>query len=231
MPDVTMELDTAQASAYLRSVYSDQLPFALSSAINKSATGGQAVQREHQREIFDVRRPMFVDRAVKISKFARKADDVPEARMRIEPPGGRKRADVIDKFETESLKRPRFSDALWVPTDNVTVDGIVMKGWRPRQLKFQKWGHGPKARVLRGRRKTFMIRYNRAAPEGLSRNGMLSGLIFERDGPDLTLLYTRHATVPIKPELHFQDNIRRHVLDNWDANFLAAFDRAARTVK
>lgn len=240
MPDVTIEVDATQASAFVRAVWSDQLPFAESAAINQSALGGQRIQREHQRRIFEVRRPQFVDRAVKIAQFASKRQEIREARMRVEPVGasrgrqldpGNRRADILAKFETETLKRPKKADALWVPTDAVTVDGTVMKGWRPRELKFQSWGQGSKARVRRGRRRTFMILYGRAKEGGLSREGLASGLIFERDGDRLDLLYTRHGSVPIEPELKFRENITRHVLDNWDANFAQAFGRAMRTAR
>lgn len=57
-----MTLDnTTQASAFVQAVWRDQIPFATASAINAVAKGGQDVQRAHQREVFTVRRPRFVD--------------------------------------------------------------------------------------------------------------------------------------------------------------------------
>jgi len=216
--DVTMELDTRQASAFVRAVWADQLPFATSKAINDSAKGGQVVQRAHQRAIFEVRRPDFVDKAVKISKFANKKQDVPEARMRVEPPGGRKRADVIDKFETDRTKRARFSKSLAVPTRHVprTAGGIIRKGWRPKDVvgkEFRLRGLAFRGVVVRG-------------PDG-------RGTIFaaEEGGRQIAALYQLVPEVSIEPELHFVDNIRRHVLDNWDANFNRAFTAAMQTAR
>jgi hypothetical protein len=226
MAIVTLELRGAEhVNRFLTEVYRDQLPFVQSTAINASARDFQAAQRAHQRSLFHVTRPDFVDRSVKIKPFATKARL--EARISIDPPGGRKRADVIDKFEDQWSKRPRYSDGLWVPTDAVKgADDRVMPAYRPKKLKLKAWGRGPKARVLR------------AGGRGTGRAGIVAiikgrsqGWIFERDGDDLELLFHRAAKVDIMPDLFFVKNANRVVTERWVPNFLAAFDRAMRTAR
>jgi len=223
MPDVTMELDTRQASAFVRAVWADQLPFATAKAINDSAKGGQEVQRAHQRTIFKVRRPQFVDRAVKISQFAKK--NTPEARMRVEPPGGQKRADILAKFETEDTKSPFRGRSIAVPSAAVprTGAGVIRKGWRPSELFAQGQRYGDRAML--GDKDTILVW-----------GGWGKGTIFRFRGRgkkagSMEVLYQLVRSVPIEPELHFQDNIRRHVLDNWDANFNRAFMAAMQTAR
>jgi len=250
--DVTMELDTRQASAFVRAVWADQLPFATSKAINDSALGGQKVQRAHQREIFTVRRASFVDRAVKIAQFAKK--DALEARVRVEPPGGQKRADVIAKFEDMTIKGPFRGTSIAVPTRHVprTGAGIIKKAWRPKSLLGGgKAGSSDRLlpgggvlvgnETMQGKKHVFLIRrssgkgtifmrinprnaakYKAAGEDGVRRN--------LRDA-NLVPLYQLVPRVSIEPELHFVDNIRRHVLDNWDANFNRAFTAAMQTAR
>lgn len=221
--NVTMELDTRQANAFVRAVWSDQLPWATAKAINDSALGGQRIQREHQRKIFTVRRPQFVDRAVKIAQFAKK--ETPEARMRVEPPGGQARADVLAKFETEHTKSPFRGRSVAVPTGAVprTAAGIIRKSWRPSQLFADAQRYGDRAML--GAKDTILVW-----------SGWGKGTIFRfrgrrRKSGSMEALYQLVPRVSIEPELHFHDNIRRHVLDNWDANFNRALMTAMRTAR
>ena len=221
-PDIIV--DTAPASAAMRAIWSDQIPFSLSTGINNTAKDVQTRQRAHQRSIFEVRRPSFVDRAVKIKPFAKKRSLA--ARIMVDPPGGQARADVIGKFERNREKRPFSGSRLAIPSDNVprTAGGIIKKRWRPRNFKLRPHGRG--SRVLPGKGHAVMVGDPKIVaffkPSG-------RGGIFERDGPDLVHLYTFVARVPIRPNLQFVANARRVAGQVWEVNFTRAFKRAVNT--
>ncbi|MGE0456424.1 MAG: hypothetical protein AB7I13_00250 [Vicinamibacterales bacterium] len=221
-----LQVDADHAAAAMRAIWQDQLPFATSSAINRTALDFQKAQRAHQASIFRIRRPAFVQNAVKIKPFSSKKSLA--ARVMIDPPGGQARADILTKFETDTQKFPFRGTRLAVPTDNVprTGAGIVKKGWRPKDLGLSAHGSGSRAlpgkghMVLKGKRRTVAF----LRPGG-------RGGIFERDGDELVPLYWFVPSVPIKPTLHFESNTKRTVERQWASNFTTAFDRAINTAR
>lgn len=220
---ITVTTNAKDVSRDLLRIFEDQIPFATANAINATALDLQKTQRAHQRRVFTVRREEWVDRAVKMKRWARKHRL--EAHVGIAAPGGRRRSEILAKFEDQNVKRPLKAEALWVPTDEVLVDGIVMDGWRPKQMGFKLRGSGPKARVLVGTtKKAVMIRYH-SGQRAPSLGGQ-TGLIFERDGENLNLLFHRQPEVGINPELNFHANAQRTVRDRFEPNFAVAFNRA-----
>ncbi|HWK90243.1 MAG TPA: hypothetical protein VNP72_09615, partial [Longimicrobium sp.] len=128
-----------------------QAAFALSRAINETAKDFQQAQREHQRSAFTVRRPAFVDNAVKIKPFATKSSLT--ARISIDPPGGRARADILTQHEHGGIKRPR-GKSIAIPKEvGTNKAGIVTKGQRPRVLDFKQHGSG---NVMKGAKRTIL---------------------------------------------------------------------------
>lgn len=231
-----VEARTDEVADWILRLNRDQIPFATSLAINRTALSFQERQREHQRSIFHITRPVWMDRAVKISRFARKSRL--EALVEIAPPGGKvRRGSIITKFEEDEFKLPYRRTHLLVPTRNVLdANNRILEGWRPKDLQLRVWKRGPNAKILRGRKRTFMIRYNEGvgAPEGgkaYNRKGKNRGVIFERDGPDLVPLYVLRRKVDIDPELNFVENAQDVVQDMYDEHFTEAFDEALRTAR
>ena len=127
-----------------------QLPFGIMLAINDTLKDAQKLQRTYQRGIFTVRRPLFVDRAVKIKPFATKR--TLEGRMSIDPPGGRSRRDILTKFESGGRKQSRRGRHVAIPIGaRRTKAGIVQRGQRPKALGLVRRGRG-----ARGKRRTFV---------------------------------------------------------------------------
>lgn len=214
---VTIETNALEVAGLLGRLFRDQVPFALSQAINDVAKEAQTVQRAHQRRVFTVRRPQFVDRAVKIRPFSTKRS--PVAVLRIEPPGGRARADILTKFEDQTVKRPRDGRSIAVPSKvKRTAAGIVRKAERPSALELRGSG-----RVLRGARGTYLIR----TPRG--------GVIIQRSGrrgaKQSRVLYYLEPEVRIRPDLDFVENITRVVGARFEDRFSARFDLAVRTAR
>lgn len=238
---IEIELDGAeQLGAFVRAVYSDQLPFATSKAINLTAKDFQAAQRAHQRTIWQIKNPRFVDSAVKIKPFATK--QVQAATVRVDPVGGMRRASVLTKFEDESVKKPFGShQRIAVPTPNVkrTATGGIPKGWRPKNLGLQGFkGEGHAKRKKQNTRVRVFSRKGRSVLVG--RDGIVAiqnpggrGVIFQRDprGRKTTALYWFKPAVPIKPELRFFENAQRAVQAKWDSNFSKSFTEVMRTAR
>ncbi len=237
MPDIILEDNIEELTPVVRAVYSDQMPYAIASAVNRTALDAQRFQRGHQRRIFDVTRPDFVDRAVKIWPFANKRDiDSPEgirARLIVDPPGGRRRRDVISKFEEDETKRPHRSRFLWVPINAPTKN----PDWTPKGLRLRKQRFSRRSRVGRegGRARQAVILRSQEKPGvfGIIRKDGETSMIFERERGDdeLNLLWVSRKSVDIHPNLRFVENITEEVGRRWEGNFVAAFDRAIQTAR
>ncbi len=224
--NLDLVVDTDSASRFMRDLWRDQLPFATSRAINQTAVHFQAEQRQHMVSIFNVRRPTFVLRAVKVKPFSTKR--LLRARVMIDPPGGRKRADILTKFESQTEKTPFSGSRIAIPTDNVprTPAGVVRKRWRPKNLNLR--GHGSGSRALPG--KGHMVLVGDKKTVAFLKPGGRGG-IFERDGPDLIPLYWFAPRVRIRPNLRFVHNARSAVRRRWERNFTSAFNESIRTAR
>ncbi len=212
-PLLDVEFDSRDTERFLGGL-AKQTSFALSVAINDTLKDAQKVQRSHQRRVFTVRRPQFVDRSVKIKPFATKR--TLEGTMAIDPPGGQQRSDIIAKFERGGQKRPRDGRHLAVPIDvKRTKAGVVTRRNRPKGFLFKRVG-----RSIRGERRTFII-------PGVG--------IFQRVGrrknSRIRLLYAFKTQVRIDRRLDFITNAERVVRQMFDRNFDRAFDRAVATAR
>ena len=226
--DVKLEIQgEQQLSRFVRSMYRDQIPFATSLAINNTAQRFQARQREHMRDVFNVRNERFVDRSVKIKPFSSKKRLA--ARVAIDSPGNRD--DILGKFEAGGTKKPE-GRSLLVPRDELrTKTGRVRARERLKKFDFRRVGPGRTVfsrkgtGIFKGRRRTFMIRESGGR-----------GLVFRRTGPGDTgsfqgtkLLWVLTPEGDIQPSLDFAKNARKIVEDVFDEEFSKAFDRAIRT--
>jgi len=243
--DIIVKTNAKEVSDSLRSMFQDQIPFATSQALNRTALDFQKVQRSHQRMIFVVRRPTWVDRAVKITQFSKKA--LLEAIIAVAPPG--ERADILAKFEEDTKKTPLSGRSVAVPTRYVpkTPAGIIRKGWRPSDLLGgAKTGSSHKAlpgggmllgnEVTRGQKRTFLIRkpdgsgtlFMRIEEEAAARKKKAGadGVRRHLKDKELVPLYQFVPSVGIEPELNFEENAQDTVQRRFEENFAAAFNAA-----
>ncbi len=192
----------------------NQLPYAMALAINDTLKDAQQTQRLYQRRVFTVRRPKWVDRAVKIKPFATKR--TLEGRMSVDPPGGQRRADILTKFETGGRKQSRRGRHVAIPIEaRRTKAGIVQRGQRPKALGLVRRGRG-----ARGKRRTFLVPHVG---------------IFQRVGRGrrsrVRLLYLFEHSVPIPASLRFVENAKDTVHEKFGPNFSRGMDRAMRTAR
>lgn len=216
------------ANRFVKTVFRDQIPFATSVAINRTALAFQEDQRQRMADIFTIRRKRFMERSVKIKPFARKHSL--EAKIQIDaPPAGPKKDDIFAKFETDSHKTPFRGRSVAVPTEHVsrTPTGVIRKGWRPKELLEGGTQHGEgrvfkkRGNVFRGNKRTFLVR----RPGG-------RGTIFQRKrGGDVVPLYQLVPRVSLPPDLEFVETATKTVAREWDDQFARAFDFAIRTAR
>lgn len=219
--DIIVDTNAAEISEFMRRLYADQMPFAVATAINRTALDFQKAEREGLQERFTIRRS-WVLQGVKINRgdFATKTNL--EARIHVDPA-----RDFLVKFEEGETKRPISGSRLAVPDEaRRTKKGVVSKTQRPRALKFVKHGEGVKAVVYRGQKRTFMI----LRPGG-------QGEIYQRYGrrgrgggsARRLFIFTPEAETP--ETLEFEATAERVVQDRFEMNFSEAFDRAVRTAR
>ncbi|MEK9505145.1 hypothetical protein [Gaopeijia maritima] len=224
MTGISIQTNAPEVAKALQLFERDQFPFVTSLALNLLGNEVQKAQRTHQYKIFDVTQKTFAERSVKIRREDRSTKQNHSVTIRYETPGQKRREDLFTKFEDDTEKRPFKADFLWAPVEAPRKQ----RDWRPKHLGLERQEASPRSRVGRGRRrnrqaviyhgkrKTFAIIY---------RDGRQS-FIFERDYDELVLLYASVESVPIEPELDFEDNARRVVVQEAAAQFGRAWDRA-----
>ena len=128
-----ISIDVSDVQRQLGSLHK-QLPFAASQAINATSKDVQKAIINRIHNVFNVRRPLFVQRSVKI-RFAKKHDL--EAQIAIADLGGKPTADILSKFETGDDKLPTRSRVLAVPAGDIrrTARGIITKQQQLGNLK------------------------------------------------------------------------------------------------
>lgn len=225
---VTVHTNAAQVSRTMLRLFRDQVPFANARAINRTAKEGQKRERAHMVDVFTIRRPAWVSRAIKIKPFARKRS--PSATVQVEPPGGPQRADVLARHERAHQREPVGGQSLAVPIDvRTSTREIVKKRDRPKAYAFShvRTGAGG-AEVYEGRRRTFMVRYADGSGWILRRTGPGTwGSLFE----GTTVLYRLVPEVPIEARLDFVDTMVRTVTTTYASYFRQEFARAVRTAR
>lgn len=205
-----------------------QIPFAMSNAINDTAKRIQEYQRRYMNMVFEVRRASFVNRAVKIKPFAKKT--LPVAVLKVEPPGGPARANVITRHERGGDRRPTSGRALSVPIEaRRTKAGVVRKNERPRAFAFNRAYSSMRTRseVYLGNRRTFMVR--KADGSGFIAQRTGAGRTGTREG--IRVLYALKTRTPVPARLQFVENARFVFDREFTSIFAMAYTRAIQTAR
>lgn len=214
--NIRVQVDTKELVRRMGAL-AQKAPQALANGINKTAEELQRVQRESQRRAFTVRRPQFVDRAVKIKPFARRNSLF--AIVMIDPPGGQDRASILTQHEQGGQKHARSGSRVAVPIEaRRNKSDIVQKGQRIRALNLHKEG----GRII-GARRTFMVKGPN--PAVLQRVG-------KGKRSKVRVLYSLERSVPLRPRLHFKQNaervVRQSFARNSEAGIIEAIERARK---
>ena len=203
-PDIGVEINVSVKNAVgmLRHLHRQQLPFAVSVALNDTSNDVQsAVRQRLPQDGFTLRRRQFINNTIWRKPgldFANKQSL--SAGVRIHP-----ERDVLAKFETDSIKAPSQGKSLAVPIAARPSKGaVVPKSLWPRSLG----------------RSAFKLKLRKGG-EGL----------FRRIGKGLQLLYVFKSVVPLRKRLHFADTARSIVTQMWPKRMDDALAKAIRTAK
>jgi hypothetical protein len=208
----------------IRTLFRDQERFARAMALNATALAAQAAQRAQMESIFTVRNRQFVSRAVKFKPRATKRS--PVAVLRLEPPGGMARADILGKFETETEKRPHRQGG--GPSSGMAILAVPLPA-----LRRTGSGRPAKADAIAGRQ---WIRVNdrTQVSDDLVRVMVTAttGVIYRRKARGGTIpLYVLVASVPLEPELRFVATIQATAAKVYADEYRQAWEHALRTAK
>lgn len=182
-----------------------QVPFTNSTAINACAVNAQTDIRAHMHDAFTIRRSSFMDRTIKISKFAKKTDQ--EAIVTVSPPGG-VAPDFLTRHEDGGTMTPR-GNSFAIPTDEIrpNINTVISKGKRPRNL--------PGAFVKKNKAGKPMLMY----VKGRGKNRKL------------VAAYLLQRSITLKPRLKFEETGLASINRNWQRNVEAAWSKAVSTAK
>lgn len=223
--NLTIRVDARSALGYFNSL-SRQVPFAASKAVNNLAVLGQRRVQAGLGERFTLRRRTFVERTVKMLRWANKRMLV--ATVAIDP-----RRDFLAKFEAGGVKKPQ-GNFLTVPVAvRRNKSDIIVKSMRVRELQLRAQRTSSGAVQLKGKHRTFALK------------GTTGGMILQRVGRRsrgaatlaqeiaagrVRVLYAFKRSVPIPASLRFQSTFADSAKE-WPRVFEAAWEQALATAR
>lgn len=238
-PTIQVELDTnaSEVARWIQHVFSDQMPFALSLAINRTAYNVRDAIRSGIQHRFTIRR-RWVVHGIQIPRGGRATKQKLEAIVELE-----RRRSFLAKFEEGGVKRGSATMPIAIPTEHIRPVHTATPplSLYPKNLGLQERrdisGGFTAARTTftrrgvkqwKGKRRTFVIDpwEHNATPE-------LWG-VWQRRGPkrhQIRLIWAYRREIPIPPTLKFVETGRKMADQVWDRNFTREFDRAIRTAR
>lgn len=184
-----------------------QLPYTLSTTINKTLMTAQTDMYEQALQEFIVRRPHFIKNAIKITQFASKSTLT--GILAIADVGGKPNADVLSKFEDGGTKTSDRGGKVAIPT-NIVRSGktdLVTKAKRPRNLRGGFKIHTKTGQDLIMQKK------------GRGKNSTVK------------VAYVLKDSVPIDNRLGFTQTVTDSINKNIERNFAEAYAKAMSTAR
>jgi hypothetical protein len=213
---ISLRTNTEPVGRAMRALFRDQEPFARSLALNNTALAAQRAQTARMEQLFTVRNRLFVARAVKLKPRATKR--TPVATLRLEPPGGMARADILAKFETETRKVAQRGPTLAVPLPAVRRTGSGRTAKRDA-LTGRQWNAVSDRVEVSGDLVRVMV-----TPT--------TGVIYRRERRGgTTPLYVLVPSVPITPDLRFVETIQATATRVYADEYRRAWETALRTAR
>lgn len=225
--DVTQE--GTPLAAYLTG-FANQVPFALSKAINLTVDKAQdAVQAALPGE-FHLRRAQYVENTIYRKPgqdFATKQNLVGAVRVNPE-------RDILAKFEDGGEKQSISGKSLAVPVVRLDQPDLIIQRSDPLNIKTVMnaiANAGGKIGKKQRGRKLGPVRQQASASVYLIKSGGKT-FVIQRTGPTTTrVLYAFEKQVPIMPQLNFDEIAMRAALASWDQNMADAIEYAMATAK
>lgn len=229
--------NTAEAERFLDGLYTDQIPFAASLALNQTAKDVQRAEQQQIASNFVLRQASFNLRHVRIPRFSSKADVPLTITVEIGERGA-----YLKKFQAPGAKvapdpgkpiavpssaiRPSFGDLPareFYPTNLRLVARKGVTGILAAQRHMTRRG----VVQLKGKRRTFVL-------DPTEHFGVKTWGVYQRTGPrrgDVRLIWTYKHRIPIPRRLDFLGVGERVVAERWPENFANAFARAIRSAR
>src|SRR4051812_46289573 len=194
-----------------------QLAYAAAGALNDTAVDFQIQEFLHEKDIFTLRRPDWVQKSNKITHFAKKYEGELYTTVTLSPPGANERSDIVGKFEDQTTKQSRNPGGMVAIPINARKGkrDIVVPSQRPCAFNFRQTGN----RIV-GDRGTFIVKLA---------NG--KQLILQRTGRGVQALYELVPQVHITPDLEYLKTARWTAENKFEANFARRWARALETAK
>lgn len=233
---VVYQVDSTGALSALSALQQRQLPFALASAMNRTAEEFQDAMQQGVRERFTIRVPR-VDRVAKIERGNCATKELLRVIVDVDPRFGFWR-----KFEqggTKTELNPTMPIAIPATTIRPAFADTVPRSLYPKNLRLVERRDisgtlPPKAHVTRrgvlqikGKQRTFVL-------DPASMFGVQTWGVYQRTGPgkhDIRLLWRYKHRVPIPAKLQWQATAERVVATRWAINFEGMLAYALRTAR
>jgi hypothetical protein len=195
---IDVEIDLKSFNNIMNGFEKD-LKYVTSRAINDTLIDAQSTMRTSIRDKFNIRRPQFVDKSVKISKFSKKNDL--EGIVGIENIGGKETANILSKFEDGGTKTGKSGGLVAIPTEFVRPDSsrIIPSNKRPRNLRNA-------VKVMTKTGKEIIL-----ASIGRGKNKITE------------IAYWLKPSVKVDNRLHFVDQVTKTINERYNANFAKRF--------
>lgn len=247
---ISITVDTAALTKGLSDLAREQVPFAMSRALNNTADAVQTAVRNSLPANFALRRTSFFNLLVKIDNADRAKKDRLEVTVKVAPPkSGRTAADILSKFEAGgeqvSIKGKQF-----VPFPGKDIRG---KGTKvPRALKWSRFAPLSEVTLLgqlqhRGGINGSVRRATRLAPSKprlvgqqpgtfvvtLTKPGKAKGrmALMQRVDDTVRLLYVLVPSIHVPERLHFIETATPLVPKLLPYFFVGELERAIATAK
>lgn len=216
---ISVQVDT-KATQLALSGAAEQIPFAVSKALNDLAIAAADAQRADMQTRFTIRNPNVLKYGIVRTRTAKKTDLVSAVGVSTQRTGSREAFGYLNKFERGGRKGPIQGSTVAVPEEaRRTKRGIVSASERIKALGLTRVGN-----QIKGKKRTFLVK---------PKSGKAAALILQAVGRGkrgrVRVLYVLERSVPIQPILHLADNARRTVQRDWQAIASKAVALALRT--
>ncbi len=229
-----IRVDGRAAQTWIERLFADQLPFATSLALNRTAKAVQQAIRAHLAEAFTIRRP-WVLQGITIPRFSDKRDVPMTVSVAIDP----QRA-FLAKFEAGGLKRGSATLPIAIPTTalRASFSAVPPLAFYPKNLRLvarrgateilPAQSHVTRRGVtqIQGKQRTFVL--------DQTMFGVAVAGVYQRIGPgphDIRLLWSFKQQIPIPARLRFEATALATVEATWPRAYQAAWEQAVRTAR
>ncbi|HEY7236532.1 MAG TPA: hypothetical protein VH539_20390 [Gemmatimonadaceae bacterium] len=231
MIELDVTTDNRSGLAGMISGLNSQLPYAYSRALNATANDAQAAIQHALPSEFTLRQPTFITQSIYRTPgedFATKTKL--EATVRVNPA-----RNFLAKFEDGGAKTSQGGRSLAVPILRENNRELIIKRGDPLSVKrLMDSIQSRSGRVLRARVRKGVLTVSADANKVFLVQSAKGTFIVQRTGSgprDTRVLYAFERSVPIKPQLHFDEIAMRAALQFWDRNFAEALEDAIATAR